>query len=121
MTQAQLDGTLKEFSKYHQVTEQTRKEAIASEGIAHAEAWGESRDMNLSIVRRALKQNDADGALKDLLDSTGFGNHPVVLDFLLGLGNNLKEGGFLKGANNVPAIKASAAQKLFGKTQTQSH
>lgn len=114
MTQEQLDETLKEFGGYIQNTKIAEQKLLREQGEAHVKSWGEKADYNLSLVRRALAQNDPDGHLTKVLDDTGFGNHPVVLDFFLKLGDQLKEGGFLKGSVNRPPGKKTAAQTMFG-------
>lgn len=114
MTQEQLDNTFKEFGSYMKLARDGEKQTMINDGHSHVQKWGKEKEYNLSIVRRALKQNDPKGELRAVLDESGFGNHPVVLDFLLKIGNSMKEGGFLKGAVNTPKGKQSAAQTLFG-------
>ena len=122
MTQDQLDGALQQFGLYSQQAEDGRQAMIRDLGQAHVEKWGQQKDYNLSIVRRALSQNDADGRFKALLDETGYGNHPVILDFFLSIGNSMKEGGFLKGANNTQSKAGlSAAQSMFGNTHPSNN
>lgn len=115
MTQDQLDQSLAQFGHIVQSTEQGRQDAIRQNGLAHVETWGKQKDYNLSLVRRALSQNDPDGKLRGMLDESGYGNHPAVLDFFLKIGNSMREGGFLKGSNNTQSKQGlSAAQSMFG-------
>jgi len=114
MTQSQLEATLDQLGGYMDQAEEGRKTQVLELGQAHVDAWGKQKDYNLSIVRRALSQNDPDGKFKALLDETGFGNHPVILDFFLSIGSSMKEGGFLKGSNNTQSKQGlSAAQAMF--------
>lgn len=115
MTQEQLDNTLSFFGSYEEAKDTYQKEQLREAGENHVEKWGDKKDTNLSLVRRTLKTTDKDGKLTKLLDDTGFGNHPVVLDYFLGIAQEFKEGGFLPSEVNRPAGKASAAQAMFGK------
>ena len=122
MTQAQLDATLQQFGNITEQAELGRQNQIAELGQKHVDTWGKQKEYNLSIVRRALSQNDADGKFKALLDETGYGNHPVILDFFLSIGSSMKEGGFLKGANNTQSKAGlSAAQSMFGANHPSSN
>ena len=114
MTQEQVDSTLKQFGGYLKSGDMAQKTKLRTEGEAHVESWGSEKESNLSIVRRTLRQNDPDGTLRKALDETGYGNSPVVLDFVLKVGKYMQEGGFLKSAVNKPAGKKSAAQAMFG-------
>lgn len=115
LTQDQLDQTLAQFGGLMQQHEQFKLDTITANGNKHVESWGSQKDYNLSLVRRALKQNDPDNKLKELLDQTAMGSHPVVLDFFLKIGNSMREGGFLKGANNNQTKAGmSAAQSMYG-------
>ena len=120
MTQDQLDKTLTQFGGYIDASKKQEQAVIRQQGDAHVKSWGEKSAYNLSLVRRAVAQNDPDGVLTKVLDDTGFGNHPVVLDFFLNLGTQLKEGGFLKGSVNRPPGKKTAAQSMFGKDHPSS-
>ena len=115
MTQEQLDTTLQYFGGYMKATNESQQKVIRESGDAFVEGWGKQKPYNLSLVRRALSQNDPDGELRSVLNSSGYGNHPAVLAFFLRIGNSMKEGGFLKGSVNRPAGQKTAAQTLFGK------
>jgi len=114
MTQTQLDATLQHFGTIVQNNRNAEAASIRQAGEAHIAKWGEQGDYNMSLARRALAQNDPDGTLKQALDSSGFGNHPAVLDFLFTLGSSMKEGGYLKSAINRPPGKKTAAQSMYG-------
>jgi hypothetical protein len=114
MTQEQLDATLNTYKTMMDTNKAYQDKTIREAGEAHVEAWGDQKKYNLSLVHRAVEQNDPDGQLTELLNSTGYGNHPVILDFFLKIGNSMKEGGFLRGSVNVPQGKKTAAQALFG-------
>jgi len=116
-TQEQLDRTIEQFSTIVNANEQGKMQAQRKAGELHVKAWGKQKDYNLSLVQRALKQNDPEGNLSAMLDETGFGNNPAVLDFFLRVGNSMREGGFLKGSINTPkGTGNTAASAMFGGT-----
>ena len=114
MTQDQLNHTLNYFGSMQQAMQDNEQKVIRQGGEELVKSWGDKSERNLSIVRRALAQNDPDGSLKNVLEASGYGNHPAVIKFLLKIGESMKEGGFLKGANNTPPGKKTAAQTMFG-------
>lgn len=120
-TQAQLDATLKQFGGFIEGTKIAEQKLLRESGDAHVDSWGESKDYNLALVRRALKQNDPDGSLLTMLNATGYGNHPAVLDFFLSIGNSMKEGGFISGAIHRPEGKKTAASTMFGKSHPSAN
>lgn len=121
-TQEQLNATLGLFGSYVQGNEKAQKAVIRREGNELVDSWGKQKKGNLSLVRRALAQNDPDGDLTAVLDKTGFGNHPQVLSFFLRVGNSMQEGGFLKSANNTPSKGGtSAALAMFGGSHPSSN
>jgi len=109
LTQAQGEGVLKAQGMMKQAELQNMRQV----GEAHVKTWGDKAGYNMNLARRAMKQMDPDGGLRKLLDTTGFGNHPEVLNFFLRQGTSLSEGGFLKGNVNRPPGKKTVAQKMF--------
>jgi len=115
LTQDQLTSVLTHFGSITGAANKAAFDTMKIEGDAHIEKWGSQKDYNLSLVRRALKQNDPDGTLTELLNSTGYGNSPPVVDFFLSIGKSMQEGGFLRGSINKPKQKGStAASAMFG-------
>ena len=112
-TQEQLDAAIKMFDSYSQATKVSQQIALRQLGEAHIKNWGDEANFKLTLAKRALKQNDPDGALAKALNESGYGNHPAVLDFLANLGEQMREGGFLKSAVNRPPGKKSLAQAMF--------
>lgn len=113
-TQGQLDATLKQFGDVVTASKQNEFNAMKKAGEDFVETWGDRKDFNLSLARRALKQNDPDGTLKTALDESGYGNHPAVLGFLHKLGVSMQEGGYLKSAVNRPPGQKTVAQTMYG-------
>lgn len=112
-TQEQLDAAIKMFDSYSQAKDTAQQVALRQLGEAHIKNWGDEANFKLTLAKRALKQNDPEGALAKALNESGYGNHPAVLDFLANLGEQMREGGFLKSAVNRPPGKKSLAQALF--------
>ena len=115
LTQEQFNATLETFGRYSQAQKMAELEQIKQEGQKYIqEKWGDKAEYNLNIARRALQTVDTDGSLKEMLETTGYGSHPVVLQFFANLGKNLQEGGFLRGELKQPAgAKKSPAQLLY--------
>jgi hypothetical protein len=87
------------------------------------ESWGEAvktdqeiggakLDENLAVARRAV---DAFGspALKELLNTTGLGNHPEVVKAFYKAGKAISEDGFVRGQPKGPATESDLAKSLF--------
>ena len=83
-------------------------------GRAHLESWGPNKTYNLGLGRQALKTIDKGGVLTKLLNDTGYGNHPVILQSLFELGQQLQEGGFISATASLPAGQRTHAQVLYG-------
>lgn len=113
-TQDQLDKTLAHMGAYVEASTVAQRVALREMGEAHLKNWGEMKDTNLNLAKQALAQNDPDGKLAKALNETGYGNHPVVLDFLHNLGKGMQEGGFLKRAVRVAPGQKTAAQAMYG-------
>ena len=115
LTQEQLDASLHFFGSVNQANVKAQQQSLRQMGEAHLQnAWGENAPYNLQLAQRALRQNDPTGALTKVLNESGYGNHPAVLDFLYAIGRSMQEGGFLKSSTNRPPGTKSAAQLLFG-------
>jgi len=115
LTQEQFNATLDTFGKYMQAQKMVEHEQLKQQGVDFIKKeWGDKAEYHLNLARRALRTVDKDGELKEVLDQTGFGNHPVVLKFFANLGKNLQEGGYLKGELKRPAgAGKTAAQRLY--------
>ena len=115
LTQDQFSATLNTFGQYMQAQRMAEAEQLKQQGVEFIKTeWGDKAEYNLNIARRALQTVDKEGELKQLLDQTGFGNHPAVLKFFANLGRDLQEGGYLRGELKRPAgAKKSPAQLLY--------
>jgi hypothetical protein len=113
-TQEQLDAAMQQFEGITVKSRTAELEALKKQGTEFISKWGDQAEYNVSLARRALKQNDPNGTLTAALKETGYANHPAVLEFLHTIGKSMEEGGFLKNSAPRPAGKKSLAQKMFG-------
>lgn len=84
---------------------------------ADKEFGGEKLAENLGVARKALNTFGTP-ELQKLLDDTGLGNHPEVIRAFFRAGKAISEDKFVSGSP-AGSGKASAANVLYDKTQTQ--
>lgn len=116
LSQAQLDASLQFFGEVAHVNATTQQQQLRQLGEAHVQSWGKEGQYKLSVGRRALKMVDPEGVLTTMLNETGYGNHPAVLQSLYELGTKLQEGGFISATQNRAPGKRTAAQAMYGDT-----
>lgn len=120
MTQEQLDATLTQFGGLINRNRQQEQLTLKQAGEEFVKSWGDNSKHNLSLAKRALKQNDPSGTLSKALKISGFGNHPAVIDFLYTIGKSMQEGGFLTSAVNRPTGEKTAAQSMYPDNPTEN-
>ena len=113
-TQDQLNATLQQFGGYIHGMRQAEQQSLRQMGEAHLKNWGPDAKNKLALAKAAVRQNDPDGKLMEALNTSGWGNHPDVLNFLYNIGKSMQEGGFIK--SNVPRKpgEKTAAQAMYG-------
>ncbi len=130
-----IPENFKQFFKEHNFTPQQATEAInfaasvnytemqklKEAGQQFLETWGEQKEANLKLAKQALKHYDSSGDLLKVLNTTGYGNHPAILNFFYTLGKTLKEGGFIKSEPHVPTKPRTLAQAMYGNTHPSKH
>ncbi len=79
---------------------------------ADKEIGGEKLQENLAVARKALDQFGTP-ELKDLLNSTGMGNHPELVKLAYKIGKAISEDGFVRGAPKAPGTESDLAKSLF--------
>jgi len=94
-------------------------ERQASEWIAAArndkEFGGSALNANLAIAKKGLETFGGQ-PLKDLLESTGLGNHPEVIRFFYRVGKTVSEDSFDRGgASSGPASEEERMRKIYPK------
>lgn len=112
LTQEALDSVLKGFSELSQKGNQAANEALAKQGQDKLKEWGAEAEVNLQKAKQAVSflETKTPG-LTNMLKTTGYGNHPVILELFRHVGNMLNEGGFIRGDFASP--KTSAAERMF--------
>ena len=121
LTQAQFEGVVHNLGTYTMAQKMAEKEAMRIAGAKFIqEEWKDNAEYHLNLARRALRTVDTGGELQRMLDDSGLGNHPVVLKFFNKLGQQMREGGFLRGDLRKPAGRnKTPAQRLFPNHPTQ--
>jgi hypothetical protein len=79
---------------------------------ADKEIGGDKLQENLAVARKALDQFGTP-ELKELLNSTGMGNHPELVKLAFKIGKAISEDGFVRGAPKSPATESDLAKSLF--------
>lgn len=97
--------------------EQARADAFAKQ----VQTWADEvkadkelgTDENLAIARKAVETFGGD-EMRQLLDSTGMGNHPAVVRFMLNVGKKVSEDTIVKGDTGGNAKPRDHASVLYG-------
>jgi hypothetical protein len=117
LDQTQFDGALEAFQTFDVARQQAQVQTFRQFGEKYVEdTWGEQKETNLNIAKQALKTFDTSGEITKILNATGYGSHPVVLEFMKSVGEKLQEGGFIQSEVNRPQPKRSPAEVLYGDT-----
>lgn len=111
--QGQFDSTFKFFNDTITQANQRAVEESYQRGKAHVESWGPNAKANIDLAKRALQVTDTSGEVTKYLKDSGAANHPVVMNFLVGLGKMLQEGGFIRTNMTTPEGQKTLADKLF--------
>lgn len=119
-TQEQLDSSMGFFAALQNSEGEAGAADLRAQGEQQMADWGENADRNLNLAKQALSKNDPDGTLTAVLNESGFGNHPAVMQFLLSLGETMREGGYIKSSVNTPAGVRTAAQTLYPNMNTRN-
>lgn len=98
MTQEQADGVV----KLDQARTQAQANALRQAGEAHIKNWGDVAETNINLAKRGMSHFDPTGQLKEVLNSTGYGNDPRLLEMFYQFGKRMEEGGFLPSEVNTP-------------------
>jgi hypothetical protein len=79
---------------------------------ADKEIGGDKLPETLAVAKKAIDQFGSP-ELKDLLNSTGLGNHPEVVKAFYKAGKAISEDTFVRGAAKGPATESDLAKSLF--------
>lgn len=113
----------KKFVDLAAAREVARAEAFAKQVSAWADEVKADKELgtpeNLAAAKRAIDELGTP-ALRDLLNSSGMGNHPEVVRFALAVGKALSEDKIVAGRTGGNAPPRDAASVLYGSTPTKS-
>ena len=87
-------------------------ESWAEQVKADKELGGEKLQENLAVARKAIDEFGSP-ELKELLNSTGLGNHPEVVKLAFKIGKAISEDGFVRGQPKAAATESDLAKSLF--------
>jgi antitoxin component HigA of HigAB toxin-antitoxin module len=94
-----------------QITDHAKRvETWLEEAKTDKEFGGDNFTENVAVARKAL---DTFGTpeLKEILDGSGFGNHPAVIRAFYKIGKAISEDGFVKGSAKGP--ETDVAKRMF--------
>lgn len=117
LTQEQADGII-QLDNYRT---QAQAEALRQAGQAHIEQWGDAKETNLNLARRGMMHVDPSGQLKEVLNQTGYGNDPRLLEMFYQFGKRMEEGGFLPSEVKTPEGKQDTAHLWYPEQAPGKH
>jgi hypothetical protein len=116
LTQEQLNHIITLDSHVKQAEYERSSGALKADLDALLTTWGPQKDANIRYAKQVINHFDTGGELKNMLESTGAGNHPVVVKFFAELGRAvMAEDGFIKGKGMQTKNNASVADTIFDK------
>lgn len=96
---------------------ETRNAAVAAwaESVkTDKDIGGDKLAENLATARKAIDLGPPE--LKELLNASGFGNHPAIVKWAVAVGKALSEDRFVSGTKAPAGAEKSAAERLYGAT-----
>lgn len=121
LTQEQLNGVLQFQAQNFSAANERQAQQLAEQGQQKLTEWGANAKENLEMSKRAVAYIESKSpGVVEMLNTTGYGNHPIVMELFKNVGEMLKEGGFNKGENYTPATTKNAADKMFPTQAKQS-
>lgn len=72
--------------------------------------WGKNYDLNMELIRRGMIQFGGP-EFKRFMDTSGLGNHPQMIDFMLNVSRAIAEGVFIEGEKEPGHIPYQAPEK----------
>lgn len=102
-------------------------ESVDKEVEATAKAWesevkakyGEETTKKVELAKRALKRFDrSNGELMKALDETGYGNHPLLVDLLVAVGETMSEDTLVPPGGTPPKNEVKPTTEVFYPSST---
>lgn len=76
--------------------------------------YGENLTKNLELAKRALARFDrSNGALTKALDETGYGNHPLLVDLLVAIGETMSEDSLVPPGGTPTKNESKSTAEIF--------
>ena len=114
LTQEQFDGVVAKMQTWGSARDVMAFDELAEQGKAKVAEWGEAGEANISLAVSGVGYLEkSNPGLRKMLNETGYGNHPLILEVFKSVGEMVREGGFVKGDTFTPAAKKSTAQRMF--------
>jgi len=101
LTQKQAEEVIQLDRMQREVSATARRTA----GEAHIAGWGDAAKTNTNLAKRGLDHFDPTGELKALLNETGLGDDPRIIEAFFKHGQRMEEGGFLPSNVNTPGAQ----------------
>jgi hypothetical protein len=111
-TDTQFKAALGKYQEAISTIQQGTLQQLENLGKKQLEEWGDQAQTKLGVAKQALNQFDVTGHVKELLKTSGYGNHPAVLQMFAAIGEALGEGKFVDGPATTPT-KKSMAEKMY--------
>ena len=92
--QEYLESQHRAVSTYHETLfrdYETEKSRWAKQSESDKEFGGDGFKQNVELANRALKRYDKSGVFSEMLNKSGFGNHPEVLRIFVRIGKDMSE------------------------------
>jgi hypothetical protein len=116
LTQEQLNHIIALDTHVKNSEHERSSNALKADLDALLTTWGPQKDANIRYAKQVINHFDTGGELKNMLETTGAGNHPVVVKFFADLGKAvMAEDGFIKSKGQTTKATVSVADTIFDK------
>jgi predicted transcriptional regulator len=107
----QLEEVVKAYAGHHRGVALANEHELGQVQADLKEKWGPNFEMNSSLAYRAVSKIGGDD-LHKVLDDTGLGNHPVMIDAFLRVGRLLAEDNIIPSTVEGAATNQQALDKI---------
>ena len=112
-TQAQMDSILGKKSGMDKA-QADMKTNVYEQGLNTLyETWGDKKDINLNITNRVFNAVPSGKKVLEMIQQTGEGNNPVIVEFLHEIGSMMQEGGFIPSGKPPVKDNRSMAHRMY--------
>jgi hypothetical protein len=117
--QEELNKKSDAVKEYHSALETVHGNSVkewADKSATDKEFGGENFGKNAELAKRALEKFGSP-ELKEILNKTGYGNHPELVRFMYRVGKAMGDDSFVSGSK-IPGAQKSIAEKFYGAEKT---